>query len=928
MQFYKVFFLSLVCLVSGASMAAYENADSIIEAIAIEQGVPVSRLVLPRGVKVAQNISENLKHASSKGERSGELSLMPHTRRLGDIHFFWKPYLPQSEEEVLQSYFFPNMEYLTPNTMPKNDPISNLNRARLKSADEKNNASLVLGKMVRVIHDALESEETVGLIEEQLLKAWGLADSKKIKVFKDIDEATFQRQELMRAFIKGGEIIRGHLAQEEEDGEEDDNRSEEFQIIKDAWKKEDELTLWAQQFFPDLFKHGHLEVGMLETWVKENEEGKHKIQEENLKRLRKRQIAQLMAHQVQQERDGEREKDDSSILSLMMTFFWKTASAEGLYPFFKGFFGKGFKLEAEEEERFIGLVERDTLERLLDETIKNPGSFWHMTETEKFALLRLEESNRLFRFPILGTAVLPAGQDFADCMELALRKKFYHLLKDPKTGSIRYDLLPEGPFQAYFKEYAEEEKRLSQKARNDWAVLMTQIPGAQFRKDGYELDPSVENYIAVLQAVMGNDEAIVRPLEEGIDKASLFQKYEDFLKKASTWFTSQLKRPVSFEGDGDWSMVLEKDQLKTIGLVNMKIATVRKPFYKDVPLEKVDAEAWEIPPHEVAYINMLGGTTDAHAEYNLTDRKEGAETKAPLADQVWDMAGILEQKKFLLPWMTPSLMTKIDGMKDAEFKDALLSRWLSLNLVDYPSLYPVVIKWAIEKGVADQSFIRPGLLNEYQSRKDILLIIHRLLQNPETAPVVSDAVLDQFVLASPDFLHTQAPLDPCDRGTRAKSMLELMVDRERWDLLREVSPKVKGLMFDIDHQDIFTAPFWQNLDKAAEALEYVKEIDFVSISNALYPENGEGLAEILEKINVFEAPNICFATLTPETLEAFLPAFSGHVERLKYRTAHNKGNQVTPEEEAEAESQLNQKLAELQAAGKIGPDVVLASARD
>lgn len=921
MHFYKILFLSCLVLFSGSARAAYENANGIVEEIARAEGIVLSPLVLPSGAKRAQNISENLKHASSDTKCSADLSLMPHTRRLGDMHFLFIPAFPQSAEEVLQSYFFPNTEYLTPNTMPKNDPISNLNRARLKKPDEQQNASVTLGKLVRVIHDALQGHDHVENISDRLLTVWGISDPKKIKVFKDIDEATFQRQEMMRAFMKGAEMMRGHLEQLEEAGEEeeDDNPSEQFKIIKDAWKKENELTLWAQQFFPDFFKHRHLEEGMLETWQHENAAGQHKIQEENLKRLRKRQIAQLMAQGIHQERIAGKSLEDSSLLSLIMTFVWKTSGPDALQPFYEGFLGKDFRLKAEDEEKFMGLVKRDALEGLLDETIKNPASFWHRTETEKFALLNLEESNRLFRFPVLGSAVLPTGQDFADCMELALRKKFYHLLKDPKTGVIRYDLLPEGPFQDYFKEYGEEDKRLSQNARNDWGVLMTRIPGAQFRKDGYELDPSIENYISVLQAVMGNDEVIVTPLAEDVDKASLFEKYEGFLQKASEWFSAQLKRTVRFQGDGDWYTVLEAGRWKTLGLVDIKIATFQKP------LEEGGAEAWEMPAYGVSYINMMGGTSDAHAEYNLMDKPGDAAGHTPLADQVWDTAESLKQKESLLPWMTPSLMTKIDGLKDDEFKDALLKRWLQLNLVDYPSIYPMVIKWAMEQKVLNPYFMRPGLLSEQRSREDIVLILHRLLQNPETAPLVSDVVLDQLVFAAPDFLDMQAPRDfssPADDWKRVKSMLELMVERERWDVLRTVSPKVKELMFELNSSDIFTAPFWQNLDKAAEALSGVKNILFINIDDALKPENSEAVVEILRKISLFKACTVSFSTLTPEILETFLPVIKeDNVKNINYRCAQ--GSEFSPEAQAEPELQLQEKFAELQAAGKIGAEVVL-----
>ena len=834
MQFYRVFFLSLVCLVSGASMAAYENADIIIEAIAIEQGVPVSRLVLPRGAKVALNQAECLRQPSGGRSHMEDRLLLPHPDRTASLPFLAQGSgFPQNVAEALESFFFPKPDGLYPNVVPKNDPISNLNRSKAKAPEQKDAASRTLGTIVRFAHDVMTRQVILDdHVVNTLLKIWGLADPEKIKVFQTVSKEQFSHQEFMNGLLKGVDVLKQYL--EVTEVEEDP----ELQALSKKMGTDDEFSSFIHHFLPGLFTRGYLKEKDLEDWKKNPPA---KMQEETLKRLRKRHLAHLITEQLRVDVQQGKSPDESSLLSILMSFFWKTSDGDGLKPFYEGFFRQNFDWDKDKVMAFNLALPRGVLMEKLGHVEKNPVAFWGLSDSQQAHLLNFEESERLFRMPEYGTAVLRNGRDFSDCMETAIRRFIYHLLRNPKTHAMEGDLLPKGRFYDYFIGSSDEDKRLSPVSRNVWAVMMTETPGVNFLKAEYELEPSVENFIWVLQSMMEDGAIVVQPITDEVDQEKLIKGYEDFLVRAGEWFSGHLKRPVAFELS-DAEMICQQPP-RTSGMVNLKLASEGEEGLREVGYINFNLT------HAEYDVNSFGGTMGGGAQ--------AVDPEVPLVEQVWDQADTLAKKVSLLPWMTAALMQKVIGDKGDEaeqLKKSIPQRWHQLNFSDYPALYIDVLRLAILSGraesMAPEIFIG-GFLNEpWENGRDAALMIHRLLQNPETAPLVSDAVLDQLVLANPDFLGELPLHDPRGGATRVKSMLELMVEKERWDVLREVSPKVSDLTFELHHQELFTTPFWQKIDKAAGALQHVKKITFMNIHQALQKDSVKKVVEELTEISL------------------------------------------------------------------------------
>lgn len=932
-------------MVSITAPAAFERAEQDVRELAERHKIRLLAAVLPSGKHKAHNITRWVRFGSINDVDKGpELGLLPHGARVENLSFLLNKIFPTTTAEALESHFFPNPDQFAANVVPKNDPISNLNRNRLKTKPEQDKASETLGHIVRVVHDAVLGLLPMDQMEGLLFQAWGHKDHTQLQILKTVSPAVFQKQELMRALVRAYDHI-----QEQVMGMDEEDHSVEALKIKEAMgQKSNPLSASINHFLPRLFAEKEVDApvlvrGDIEEWVAGNESGAYKIQEEQLKRLRKRHIIHLILDQVQQEKKDRKNPNHSPLLNMLMTFFWKTSKPDALEPFYKGFFKEvPLGLDKDALEAWKIPVSRDILKLQLEAVEKDPALFWKMPLHQQVFLLMFEESKRLFRFPGMGVANLPDGKNFSDCVETALRCLFLHILKDPESPDVQYDKLPEGPFHDYFKNYSEEDQRLSGEARDQWALLMTQVPGAKFLDEGYELQPSIETIIHVLQFLMGNTDEVVKPWPEDDDKDAVFKSYQTFLAKASDWLSDRLERRVELR-HSLWDKTLFRDGPAVTGMVDLYVS------------RGMDE-----------YVGYVGGINQmlGHGEYKVEDfsnKKSEKESQIPLVVRVWPHARTVSQKGSLIPWMTPELLKDIvevapekAGSKEGVVEEdcaaegeegcveeaageqkedgpARVKKGLSkkkpkpfmgrvlmgkdrLNFIDYPELYPIVLREAVRLDTVSPSLFPPALWTENGVFNQYLLELDKVFENPATPENITRDVLRLIAETSPRVLECHSAYDH-ESSQFIPTVLDRMITYDMWDVLKKVSSRLHSWPVSNVRSAV-----WKKSAELSAIMPKVNNVEFHNMDVSLMSEEEKSsFFAGIGNFSKFNAASFMVIGLTAEILDTMRPALSPSLKVLSYSLPHH-----CPDPQG-VEAALEEKWATLQEEGIVSSEAKLVN---
>lgn len=904
MRFYTGLFLTVVLLISKSYAVYFENADALVAETAQKLGSHLSPLVLPQNAKRAENLAQTSRVIGGNQHPREEFLSLPHPHLLTSMDFLNRPLFSDCFTAVLAQQFFPNMESeLVPNTVAINDPIGKLNLTNQKNDREKENAARRLGGLARVIQDAFKISASTEDLVQTLLQEWGVANPSQTKVFKEIDIEEFAKQESMEALLKlRALVIKSITAHEQGEGDNLPQEGEEDQetvAFRRTVEDPHPLTAMVRLFFPTLMHPCLLHEEDLEKF---SSKGGMKFSDKNLMLLRKRHVSWLIARQVHAEIEEGRSDADSYALAQIMSFFWATSNGKFLSPFYEGFFQQPLKWK-------VDALEATTSSKIVAAQLKSikkdPHAFWELPPHQQTHLLHLDLSLRTFRLPT-GSMAQPFPQQgsYSDCVESAIRGVIWHLLRNPGSGEIEVDLLPEEtPFKDYFSRFSDEKNRFSIEGRNSWAAETWKILGAKRVNDKFGLIPSLENVFLIFQLMMRDQEPVVQPITSETTAFEISDRYRKFLSRLSAWYSEKLARPIELAFDED-GVRLGREENRTTGTINLRVQPKQKA-----------------PLHLVGYMLI----EKHHGEYVKIEDSACGEDSRPLVECLMASASTEEALERLLPWITPSL---INASSSSEGESAVgkimrqIGRYFSwFDYLTSPDLYVSALRGAIVQGTPkDQNCVLKAarLLDSGHQQNEGTLMLCDLLEVSETAPKVSSSILREIAVRSPRLLEIQGESNPRDNFRMSLNLLELLLERGEMDAIKQAAPSVSQLRVGFsDKMKRRSKSFWLNLSSIKDAFPHLKSLTFRSEAIASWSEEDKRELQMhLPIYGGFSVNKVAFSTLTSELLEFFWPVISADVQNIEYIFSstdfHASDEKIIADNKA-----LHAKFSELQKRGSL-----------